>query len=667
MKTEAAAAPTRKAERPRVARLIGGILLLAALLVFGAFGLSLWQIWADLLADRRRDSALAAQLLEEHALKIIGAAEMTLDHAGNMVATFGWNGLEQFSDIRSHLLLTRQPEHESVWLADAAGQVRLQTLFDEPVQLDVRDREWFAVPAGGKAELHIGRLAVGRISGKPFLPLSKRIEQEGRFLGVAQLSLNPAYFAQFYRRLAAGGRTAVQLVHADGSGIARVPEASDPTAVRNPSFARAFAAAPAGGVFRHVSDVDGVERLTTYRRVGDYPLYVTFGVAMGDLRQSWRRRALADASSTFAATLVLLALAGMAYRKAAEAEALNRSLEERVAARTKALAESERRFQDIAANFPGVIFRRVAYPDGRSEYPYVSDAAERLFGIAPEAAAGGGLEALARPSEPEERARMEAAIAAAAAALEPATLEGRLRAADGRIRWVRTIARPHRRADGATVWDGIMLDITAQREAEERQRLLMGELDHRAKNILTVVQAVIRMSRAEDIESFKEAVDGRIAALATAHTLLSGNRWEGADLGQLAEQELSPYRTTAERIRLEGPPVTLKPAAAQALGIALHELATNATKYGALAAPAGRVTLCWAIAEGALALVWTERGGPPAAAPQRRGFGLPVIKGSVEHQLEGRIELAWEAEGLVCRIRLPLERISGAGDQAPSS
>ena len=155
------------------------------------------------------------------------------------------------------------------------------------------------------------------------------------------------------------------------------------------------------------------------------------------------------------------------------------------------------------------------------------------------------------------------------------------------------------------------VDITDRKIAEERQALLAREVDHRAKNALALVQSIVRLTRASDIAAYTTAVEGRIRALSRAHTILSLSRWQGADMRGLVEEELAPYRTgETAKVETSGPNVSLQPAAAQSLALALHELVTNAAKYGALSSMSGRVHLAWELNPGTLVLKWTESGGP---------------------------------------------------------
>ena len=244
--------------------------------------------------------------------------------------------------------------------------------------------------------------------------------------------------------------------------------------------------------------------------------------------------------------------------------------------------------------------------------------------------------------------------------------ETAMAAAEGRAgneRW-------HVRKDGGQFWgsglmmplrDGhdpgflkVMRDRTARREGDERQRLLLQELAHRVKNSLAVVLSMARQTggRAADLTSFLEDFNGRIRALAAVHDLLSENGWLGTSLSVLVRAALAPHDDG--RIRAEVEDLPLEPAAAQSLVMALHELATNAAKHGALSTAGGTVSLEARSEDGELVVAWREEGGPPVSPPASRGFGSTLLEQVVAHQHGGRLELDWRPEGLVCTIRLPL-------------
>jgi two-component sensor histidine kinase len=165
---------------------------------------------------------------------------------------------------------------------------------------------------------------------------------------------------------------------------------------------------------------------------------------------------------------------------------------------------------------------------------------------------------------------------------------------------------------------------------------------------------MVQLSEADTPDRLKKAIAGRIAALANVHSLFAQSRGTGAELGSLAKQELAPYSPERMRTQVDGPTVVLKPDLAQAIAVALHELATNAAKYGALSASEGQVRVEWSrAADGRVVLRWTEVGGPPVTPPTRKGFGTHVMEAMIRGRVGGEVRLDWRAEGLACEIALP--------------
>ena len=195
--------------------------------------------------------------------------------------------------------------------------------------------------------------------------------------------------------------------------------------------------------------------------------------------------------------------------------------------------------------------------------------------------------------------------------------------------------------------------------AQQREHLLAREVDHRAKNLLAVVQSVVQLSKAGSVEELKEGLTGRIQALARAHSLLADSRWEGVELTQLAEEELAPF--AGGRVSCHGPPVLLRPSAAQSLALVLHELTTNAAKYGALSKPGGMLDLNWCLEDGNLLLDWIETGVGKVAAPSDSGFGTRLITTSIDRQLRGQVDRQWTETGLHCRLRIPADHAVVSG------
>jgi PAS domain S-box-containing protein len=213
---------------------------------------------------------------------------------------------------------------------------------------------------------------------------------------------------------------------------------------------------------------------------------------------------------------------------------------------------------------------------------------------------------------------------------------------------------PVKNAEGKIVGASkIARDITEQKRNQEQIAILAREAEHRSKNLLATVQATINLSQSHTPEGLKHAIEGRIRALANVHSLFVETRWIGAELSAIATQELAPYCEKDEtRVHIDGPQVLLEPNAAQAIAVALHELATNAAKYGALSVAKGRVELKWSHeADERLILRWTEIGGPAVQPPARQGFGGRVVERMIG-QLKGKARFDWRPEGLVCEIIL---------------
>jgi PAS domain S-box-containing protein len=204
---------------------------------------------------------------------------------------------------------------------------------------------------------------------------------------------------------------------------------------------------------------------------------------------------------------------------------------------------------------------------------------------------------------------------------------------------------------------GVAMDITERKRAEEHQRLLINELNHRVKNTLATVQSIASQSLrgANNTDDARSAMEDRLFALSRAHDVLTRENWEGARLLDIATQAMAPYSSVrAGRIQISGPEVRLSPRTALALAMALQELATNAIKYGALSRDEGKVVISWRHAGNRLRLIWEERGGPPVMPPNRRGFGTRLIERSLAQDLNGEARIDFAPGGVVCSVEAPL-------------
>ena len=243
--------------------------------------------------------------------------------------------------------------------------------------------------------------------------------------------------------------------------------------------------------------------------------------------------------------------------------------------------------------------------------------------------------------------------------------EHRVRRADGTLGWTLSRAVPVLDARGEIVeWFGAASDVSERKRGEELRILMVDELNHRVKNTLATVQSIAALSLAgtADAQS-REAFDARLVALSRTHDLLASYSWKGASLRDLLLQELAPYHPkNGARAVVEGPDVGLKPKAALAFGMAFHELATNAAKYGALSNPTGQVRVTWDVespSESVLRLKWAEIGGPPVTKTGRKGFGSKLIERGLSLEVNGTVQLDLDPGGLVCTIEMPLPTENG--------
>ena len=323
------------------------------------------------------------------------------------------------------------------------------------------------------------------------------------------------------------------------------------------------------------------------------------------------------------------------------------------------LRRSEERFRLLATTIPQLVFRSA--PDGMRSWasPQWCDFAGQSF----EGSLGSGwLEAV----HPEDRDRTLRAWQEAQVNGEY-YLEHRVRrGTDGEYRWHQTRARPVNPGQGTSGdWVGTMTDIHDLRALKDRQQMLLAELQHRTRNLLAVIQSIARQTRATSasLEEFGPQFESRLRSLSRVQGLLSRADHGDIDLRTLAQAELEAHGDGAlgsGKITIEGPPVELPPAAAQALGLALHELATNALKYGALAQPSGSLSVRWNVEEDGpkrrVALEWCESGVriPDGGRPRRRGYGSELIERALPYQLRAKTKLEFGSDGVRCTVIAPI-------------
>ncbi len=252
-------------------------------------------------------------------------------------------------------------------------------------------------------------------------------------------------------------------------------------------------------------------------------------------------------------------------------------------------------------------------------------------------------------------------------------MEFRLLLPDGSVRWVGGRGEYLRDEAGRAVRSrGVVLDVTERKRWEERQQLLIHELNHRVKNTLATVQSIAAQTlrSSQTTEQARHAIEERLLALSRVHDVLTRESWEGAGLAEIVAQAMAPYRHDRDdRLRMQGPEVRLSPRMALAIAMALQELATNAVKYGALSNETGTIAITWCLEEEGkrLRLHWREAGGPPVRAPERRGFVTRLIERSLAQDLDGRVEITFAPAGLVCTVDAPLQPGGSAAEAATAA
>lgn len=318
-----------------------------------------------------------------------------------------------------------------------------------------------------------------------------------------------------------------------------------------------------------------------------------------------------------------------------------------------ALRESEEHHRHTVELNPQIPW--TATPDGRMDQ--VHDRWLEITGLTRAEAMDGWLHLL----HPDDRAGVSAAYRRAFAQGTPLDIEHRTKLADGNYRWFRSHARPRRRENGSILlWYGATEDIHDRKRSEEHMLLMVNELNHRVKNLLAMVQAIAAQSfrNASSLLEAREVFMGRLMVLARAHDTLTTENWEGGYLREIVTRAVNPHALARERrFAVSGPELKVPPKMALAIAIALHELATNALKYGALTSELGGVDVHWDVApppKARLHMVWREHGGPMVVKPTRRGFGSRLIEQGLAMQLGGTVEVDYAPEGVICTVDAPL-------------
>lgn len=670
---------------------------MAAILLPGmTVGLVAWRTHDAALASAADDRQQQARALREHALRVFEAQALTI---ALVDAELGDQPLEEAStnprlEALMRRIVNQSPHIEGIWLVDAGGHMVRGVGGRVAEGDDVAGTPLFQATRED-TNFHLGAVERPGDTGWALGIARRRGAEYGgtTFDGAILVTVQRRYFERLWQEIGVPEGRIVSMVNAQGEFLARFPAISG-TPPRLPADSGFFAQRtqhPDEGEYRYNSIFDNVDRYYSYIRLPDLDSYIVVGLDAARVMAAWRRETAWQVLIALLLSAVLSAAVLQAWRRgralasanvrllnttgALEAEiARRRAVESTLMAREEhdaalraanaALRVEEERFRLLFTTMTqGVVIHG---PDG--SILSANAAAEQILGRSVEEMRRARADEREWAAVDSDGHRMEAHEHPAMRTLATgkvvqAVLMGIFNPRRLERRWIVVDAVPMLR-DGDTVPLGayaVFGDVTDRRRGEQAQRLLIREVDHRAKNALAVVQAVIRLTKAETPERFVEVVEGRVAALAHAHTILAMNRWEGAALTRLVQVELEAYADpdSDARVTLEGPDIVVRPEAAQPLSMVLHELTTNAAKHGALSLPEGRLTVRWSVIEDGerIRLDWQEKGCRGAGAPIRQGFGSTMIEASMRQQLQGTITYDWTVEGLHAVISFPTDQL----------
>ncbi len=310
------------------------------------------------------------------------------------------------------------------------------------------------------------------------------------------------------------------------------------------------------------------------------------------------------------------------------------------------------------------------YWDIENDKLYLSDRAATILGARSGLIGAAKGDRLFSFTHPEDLDWVRETILGSVKSGESYKIEHRaFRVDNGALIWLLSAGTPVRNDKGEVIrLLGVLQDITARKAAEARREMLVAELDHRVKNVLASVQSMALQSarRAPSLDGFLKTFSGRLKAMASAHTLLTATRWRGAEVRHIVNAELGGLAPS--QTRWDGPDMSLTPRATNALALALHELATNALKFGALSTESGRVDVRWSRnAAGGVDLDWIETGGPPTSLPSRQGFGSVLLQNVTGRELDGEVRLEFRPTGVWAKISSGDGALVQAGSEAPEA
>lgn len=617
----------------------------------GFWGISTYWDRVSELEQAETELFVAARLLAEHADRAFEAGDAVIKGIVSAARDEDIRDPAAAQEIHRTMrkLVDGSLQISASWVLDEKGNNVLDSHSHPPTAVgNFAFREFFKIHAAGEKGVVVGPSELGAVTQRPRFTLTRPIlKHDGTFAGVAAAGIYSDYFAQVYDMVGLPSGTRLTLRSDTNDVLAHWPE----TAENEP---------------QDLSDM-----LVFTVGLSDFRAQVRVKRPYADIFSDWRFRAWTSAAVTLAiiagfGVLTFFGLRSANAERVARANLVsaNRHLEERVTERTAELAKSEARLSVILAHLPvgvgvvdanGRLLLRNEELDRFVEQGCAGDRTRR--DLLPDIL----VQHQPDPDPPEGQLQYQSGGVSAGmlGAKAVDVREVRYRPPSGDDVWmqVRTVPLDDPASDpqDAIV---VVVDVTEMKRSQQRLTLLLHELNHRVKNTLATVQAIVSqtMRGADARREVRDAVNARLLALSKAHDLLTKESWAGAFLPNLVDEALAPFHGESEpsRFKVSGPKVWLSPRATLALGMALHELATNAVKYGALSNTTGTVSVTWDSIDARLALRWEERGGPPVSRPARKGFGSRLIENGVAEELGGRSQVHYRGGGLVWEIELPL-------------
>jgi PAS domain S-box-containing protein len=647
------------------------------LLLFAAFAVYQRD---EALREGERAVARTIQILEEHALRVFEAQQLIMDQTDQYLADLSWDDIRMSEEVHRFLRQTAMasPHVDGLWLVPPDGRTANSADFFPFPDLSVTDRRYFQT-LRARDELHYGEMIVGRVKGNFNFNLSRRRSPREDFNGVILVTSSIDYFTEFWEQ-ASQGSFAAGIFRDDGEILVRYPHLE--TLPKNlsedsPTFERMRTIDDA--VYPSVSSLDGQARIYGYSRIGGTPLFIGYGVPNAQVLANWRSEMQRMGFIAVMAT-VLLAIAASAITRQSrrlgataaswrhtaqnlEREVTRRVRAEDVAAERKRLLDEVRALTAQRQSILENMAEGVIALDARGCITYANPEATKLLGPLREG-----------DQEFASLVALRRILAADGSDLDPALAPERAPLRGDDLPETEYLVRNQMGQHAACFFrggsilgsdgrpEGAVLtfwDVTERKREAERRDLLMRELDHRVRNMLATIMAMIRISNEprQTKDEFVTALSARVGAMTRTHGVLSEGRWEGATMGRIVDDEVRSASKARQLVLKGDRDVMLPPKEAADLVLALHELATNATKHGAWSVPEGQVMLRWEVLASSdgheLRVEWKESGGPTVVAPpERRGFGTNLLQGVFAGV--GGVSLDYEPDGLRCMMRVAL-------------